>query len=65
MRWEYLIAVTRNLAISADPSSFGVENVGREETAAEFNEYGSEEWELVALQPGGSEWLAIFKRPRQ
>ena len=65
MRWEYLIAVTRNLTISGDPNSFGIENIDREETVAELNEYGSEEWEFVGLQPAGAEWLAIFKRPRQ
>ena len=65
MRWEYLIAVTRNLAISGDPGSFGEENLDRDRTVEELNEYGAEGWELVSIQPAGAEWLATFKRPRE
>ena len=65
MQWEYLIAVTRNLTIGGDPESFGQENVDRQTTIGELNEYGSDEWELVGLQPAGAEWLATFKRPKQ
>ncbi len=62
MQWEYLIVVTRDLTISG-PVSFGQENVDRDTTVCELNEYGAEGWELVSLQPAGAEWLAIFKRP--
>ena len=62
MRWEYLIVVTRNLTISG-PESFGQENLDRETTVNELNEYGAEGWELVSLQLAGAEWLATFKRP--
>ena len=65
MQWEYLIAVTRNLTIGGDPGSFGQENVDRQTTVGELNEYGGDEWELVSLQPAGAEWLATFKRPRE
>ena len=63
MQWEYLIAVTRDLTIGGNPASFGEENLGRETTVSELNEFGAEQWELVSLQPAGAEWLAIFKRP--
>jgi len=65
MQWEYLIAVTRDLNIAGDPESFGQENVDRQTTIGELNEYGADEWELVSLQPAGAEWLATFKRPKQ
>ena len=63
MQWEYLIAVTRDLTIGGDPASFGEENLDRETTVSELNEYGAGQWELVSLQPAGAEWLATFKRP--
>lgn len=47
MEWEYLIAVTRNLTIGGQASSFGVENQDRQETVGELDEYGMEGWELV------------------
>ena len=62
MQWEYLIIVIRNLSIGG-PESFGQENLIRESTVDELNEYGAEGWELVSLQLAGVEWLAIFKRP--
>ena len=65
MQWEYLIAVTRDLNIGGDPESFGQENVDRQTTIGELNEYGADVWELVSLQPAGAEWLATFKRPKQ
>ncbi len=64
MEWEYLIAVTRNLTISGEASSFGVENLDRQETIKDLNEYGAEGWELVSLQPAGAEWLAALKRAK-
>ena len=63
MQWEYLIVVTRDLTNGGDPASFGEEDLVRETTVGELNEYGAGEWELVSLQLAGVEWLAIFKRP--
>ena len=49
MSWDYLTVVTRNLTISG-PESVGRENLDRETTVNEFNEYEAEWWELVSPQ---------------